>query len=234
MLSKKASNHYKITRLTVARINFDNALTDLRTLLSIHDRETQQTPGKPDRGLEVLKRAGVILAVTAWETFVEDTLTQQFKERMREALSPSEVQSAFNAAAEDWLYPKSDSSSRPKPPGLAKWAESGWKNLVWKKFKQDIAALHTPNSKNVRKLFKRYLGLDVTGIWKWQGISSDRACQRLDSLIALRGSIVHRGKELSEDGPNVHRDQLVDTTTLVERLVQCTEVALGVAPETLE
>jgi hypothetical protein len=55
-----------------AKDQFDESIKDAEELLS-HFEATRPAPGGlPPPNAEVLKRAGLILAITAWETYVED------------------------------------------------------------------------------------------------------------------------------------------------------------------
>lgn len=220
----------KIEWRTWARYNFDFALDDVRTLLNIHDSQTKRKRGKPDESLEVLKRAGVILVVSAWETFVEDTLVEQLTDRLKKASKAQELSSTFNSVAENWLNPPSD-KLRPKPPDLMNWTEDGWKRMILEKLRDEIRSLNTPNSKNLKILFKKYLDLTIEHSWIWRGNTFDDVCRKLDALIALRGNIAHRYKSIVPlKSVGVRRDQLVSAITLTQKLVQCTEQALGIAP----
>ncbi len=198
---------------------------DVAILLKTHDAETKRAAGRPDRSLEVFKRTGVILTVTAWEAYIEDTLTEQFNKRLKEAVAPVEISGTFNSVAQAWL------NSRPKPPDVSKWIGTGWKDAILEKFQHDVLALNTPSSENLKVLFERYLDLDITKHWKWRNTSSSKACQKLDALIRLRGELVHRGKNLFELKDKVRRSDLVDARHLTEKLVECTDIALKIAPE---
>jgi hypothetical protein len=218
-----------MTTGTNARFNFDFALADVKILLKAHDSVTGRGKGRPARELEVFKRAGVILAVTAWETFIEDTLKDRFQVKLNTAKSPKDLESTFNSVADAWL-----ASHKPKPikpPDLAKWALDGWKAMLMDRFSEEIEALNTPNSANIRHLFERYLGDDLTKNWRWQKVSSKSACGRLDALIRLRGQLVHRGRELFEEKASVRLNHVVNAITLLERLVDRTEASLGIGPE---
>lgn len=57
---------------------FQHSIKDAEELLAHYDRASEEKTPRPAE-TEVLKRAGLILAVTAWETYVED--------RVREALN---------------------------------------------------------------------------------------------------------------------------------------------------
>jgi RiboL-PSP-HEPN len=214
-----------MSSITNARVNFDFALGDVKILLSLHDQRTGGGKGRPARELEVLKRAGVILAVTAWETFIEDTLEERFQAKIKAAQSPKDVESTFNSVAQAWL-----AREKLKPPELAKWALDGWKAILTEKLSEEIGELNTPNSAKVRALFKRYISEDITKDWRWKGVSAPAACGRLDALIRLRGGLVHRGRELFEEKASVRRNHVVNAIALLERLVDRTEASLGIGP----
>lgn len=189
-------------------------------LRAFYDQETKKRAGRSSLHNEVLKRAGIILSITAWETYIEDTLTARFKYRIAQCKEPREMQSAFNLVAEEWL------NSKPTPPQVAKWASSGWKQMVSNRFYADIEALNTPNSINIRRLTKRYLGFDLTTRWKWPGVSSQQACQKLDDLIKLRGRLAHRGRDVRAKRALVSRSELVKALSLVTRLAFLTEMKI--------
>lgn len=212
-----------IVDIVMTKLDFEEAIKDIDILLQLHDLVTGGTPGRPKQELAVLKRSGIILTVTAWETFVEDTLVSQFELKLEKAINTNDLQSAFNAVAQSWLQ-----SQKLSPPSLAKWTGSGWKEIILEKFKQDVSALNTLSSANVKKLFKRYLDLDITQHWKWHKTLPQEACQELDKLIELRGKLVHRGKNTSKDNVTIRRGQVVRAKELVMHLVDCTETVLFV------
>lgn len=209
--------------VSLARANFGFAMDDVSRLLRLHDAETRRERGRPSRQIEVFKRAGVILSVTAWESFFEDTIRGLAERYIETAHSPSEVQTLFNSVAQAWLQ------ESPKPPELAKWTADGWKAFLRRKLDADLQALNTPNTANLKTLSKRYVRMDITAHWSWQRTSAAAAATRLDKLIRLRGELAHRGPDLFA-GASVHRKQVVDAVFLLNKLVHCTERALGTAP----
>lgn len=58
--------------MTRARLGFDQSIRDGEELLAIYDALNRP---KPEDG-EVVKRAGLVMALTAWETYVEDVLLE--------------------------------------------------------------------------------------------------------------------------------------------------------------
>jgi hypothetical protein len=207
-----------------ALMNFAFELRGVRTLLDLYDDATDDILARRDPNLEVLKRAGIILTVTAWETLIETILTAQFETRVANASTPDDIKSTFNHVAQAWL-----DSTKPKPPDLAQWTGTSWKTLILDRFRRDIAELNTPSSANIRRLFKKYLEVDIISSWKWQRVSSTVACQKLDRLIELRGDLVHRGKDyIFENKAKALRRQLVEAMNLVTHLAERTAAALKI------
>src|SRR6202043_2002826 len=101
-------------------------------LLEIHDQATGGKAGRPKPELEVLKRSALILAVTAWESFVEDTATEQLDELLKRTTDPAAISSIFNRIADEWL---SRNGAR-RAPDLINWTADKWKNCVRQSLKR--------------------------------------------------------------------------------------------------
>lgn len=220
-----------VVRETRARTDFSFARNTAITLLSIHDQQTGGGTGRPPPELEALKRSALILTVTAWESFVEDTVTQQLERKLDVAKKPSDLQSIFNHAADEWL--DSTRSGVRHGPELSDWAGDGWKQLIRSSLSKTLETFHTPNSENTEKLFKQYLHTPIRQHWSWQGMSANTAQRQLDELIKLRGQVVHRGKTMhphSPHLPDIKRAVVIQALNLVYNLVYTTETTLGIAP----
>lgn len=216
---------------TVARTNFNAARNDAIILLRIHDQATGGKAGRPKSDLAALKRSALILSVTAWESFVEETAEERLKALLTTCKTPDCVASVFDAIAHEWSDP---SRSGPrKPTEYRQWTGDGWKSIIIDSFERFLNSFNTPNTRNVKSLFKRYLGVDPTTQWSWQGVSSGKAQVQLDELIKLRGSVVHHGRKVhpsSNSNNQVDRESVVKALNLVYNLVYSTELSLGVAP----
>lgn len=68
--------------MSQARATFDNAIQDAEILLDHFDATNTHPP--PD-STEVLKRAGLVMALTAWETYVEDLAQEIVATRLAES-----------------------------------------------------------------------------------------------------------------------------------------------------
>ena len=67
--------------ISKALATFEQAIRDAEHLLEHFDKLNTKPP-PPEN--EVLKRAGLILAMTAWETFVEDSLVEVLEHRLQD------------------------------------------------------------------------------------------------------------------------------------------------------
>jgi hypothetical protein len=79
--------------MSQASETFAEAILDAENLLQhFNDLNTQPPPPQ----IEVLKRAGLVMAMTAWETYVEDRVAEACEERLKN-LPDSEIASFVSA-----------------------------------------------------------------------------------------------------------------------------------------
>lgn len=212
--------------------NFKYGMADVTTLLAQHDQATQRARGRPDRDLEVFKRAAVILSVTAWETYVEDIITTIARERIERATSPADVQRTFNACVDTWHAGLQAANQRVTPSKLQEWTGDGWKARLLENLAKSLDKLNTPNTENISALSKRFLEKDLTLLWRWQGSTPTQAAIRLDTLIKLRGALVHRSGNVLEPAA-VRRDDVIEAMWLLNKLVEITATGVGRAPRSV-
>jgi hypothetical protein len=98
--------------MTKAKDNFENSIRDSEVLLELFCASSKE---KSSEDIEVLKRAGLILAVTAWETYVEDVLKEEANKRLL-VLSGSFIGNYFESKLNDELKrfhnPTSDKTTK--------------------------------------------------------------------------------------------------------------------------
>lgn len=219
---------------TQARTDFNAARDYAISLVEIHDSLTGGVAGRPPIQLEALKRSALILAVTAWESFVEDTVKQQLKIILDAASTPSQIQSIFNSAAQEWLEPE---GGKRVGPNLVSWTGDSWKQVIQDSLLAKLDRFHTPNTANVDTLFKRFLNQSsISSSWYWQNCKSGTATRNLNSLIRLRGRAVHRGitfHPMSQPEPSMKRAAVIKALNLIYNLMDSTEKKLGVNPKRL-
>lgn len=199
-------------------LSLRTSLADPQKLLELHDQARGES-GRPKRELEVLKRATIILTVTSWETFIEGVLKFGLQDRLRSATNPKELRGTFHLVAKEWLK---RSNLADHPERLAEWTGDGWRELVQKEFKSDLDKFHTPKSDGIRRMFEKYLEVDVTARWRWRGTTSQSACRQLDDLVKLRGNLTHNARGMYNIKAAARLEDAVGAIKLVERLAHCT------------
>jgi hypothetical protein len=65
--------------MSKAKLSFESSIKDAEELLAHFDA----MPKPPPPNAEVLKRAGLVMALTAWETYVEDRVLEEVTMRLR-------------------------------------------------------------------------------------------------------------------------------------------------------
>jgi len=177
-----------------AGATFENAIQEAEVLL----KHFSGLPQKLHNGSEVLKSAGLVMALTAWETYVEDRVLE-------------EVDRRWGCRAEGHTVTAGQ--------------------LLRAKLEEELRSFHTPNAGNTRKLFRDFVGVDVTTGWNVLGQRPDEVKKRLSELTKKRGEVVHRAKAVTSGGPTqqhlVKKDELSKHIRFLKELVKATDAALG-------
>jgi hypothetical protein len=72
-------------------------------------------------------------------------------------------------------------------------AGDGWKKILIEHRNKTIESFHNPNSRSVDGFFLRALGMSgIQQSWHWAGMSVQRAKEKLDKIVNVRGTIAHR------------------------------------------
>lgn len=174
-----------------AGATFTNSIKDAEVLLE----HFGSLPQSLHHRSEVLKRAGLVMALTAWESYVEDRVREEVERR---------------------------------------WGSEGEALTAGRflkgRLEQELRRFNTPNAGNTRKLFRDFVGIDVTAGWKLPGFTSDEAKSRLSDLIKKRGDAVHRAKTMTAGAPSqphlVKKDELGKHIRFLRDLVKATDAAL--------
>ena len=180
--------------MSQASDTFSQSIQDAENLLE-HFNLLNTKPPPPET--EVLKRAGLVMAMTAWETYVEDRLQEAVAERLV-GLSDTDV---------------------------GKFME--------KKLDEEIKRLHNPGSQKTIELFRDYAGADLTAAWCWNNHDSKTVRTKLNSLIKLRGDVVHRSRKVTSGPPEPHpvtKAGLEKAISFLKSLVDATERAFDPSP----
>jgi hypothetical protein len=154
---------------------FEDLLGSVDQLVIIHGK-LQQGRGRRHEQ-DAIHRAGVVLAVAAWQAYIEKVLEEGLLHIENHVTAPA--------------------GGAVPPP----WATSGF--LLRKaSIKKSIADFNTPNSENVRRLFKETIDFDPWPAWTWRAQRRNWTSQvlrsRTNDWLRIRHSIAH-GFDLPSD-----------------------------------
>ena len=212
---------FKIEILTIRKADFEKSISDVKTLMSLYDELASTKSGRPHVEYEVLKRAAIILLVTAWESFIEDMIIQEFEKRLNNANNPKDVQTTFNSFANSW---SSKIISRDiKPNELDSLTGDGWKILLLNMCRKEISSFNSPNYDNIDRLFKKYFDISAEQVLKVPGYNKMWIRTNLNGLINYRGNLVHRGKQMFGVSEGVPKQKVVKAIRLISGCVKSIE-----------
>lgn len=178
---------------TVALTRLQSRLGDAKRLVEIHEECTGQNRGRRV-GYDALNRSAIILAVAAWEGFVEDLLKTAVVQISRHAKGPSALPDNVREAMIAHMYETHGWGKLNTTTKETIWALTGrgWRSSYIDFTRARINVLHTPNYENVKKLYSSTIGLaDFTSDWGAKRWRPDDYRQRLEDLLLLRHRIAH-------------------------------------------
>ena len=187
-------------------------------LIAIHGR-LQAGRGRRHQQ-DAIHRAGVVMTVAAWESYIEKVLS--------EAVTSIEEHAGIGG-------PVAVAPAAPVPP----WARHAFA-LRRTEIKNSVKRFNTPNAVNVRDLFGEALEFNPWPHWNWHAQrrqwNQEEMRRRLNYWMDIRHSVAH-GFPLPNDIPwlqDPHRrprltlDLLKQCKSLFQRLVSQTDVAFAV------
>jgi len=165
---------------------------DITMIFEIHNLLRAGQRGRGRQRLEVANKAAVVLVTAFWEAFCEDLATEALTHLVEYSESPQNLPLGLRKRIAKDLA--------KDPHELAMWqlADDGWRNLL-KKRQSELQEernrrLNTPKADRIDEFFQFALGIgDISDSWVWSGMSAERAREKLDGYVALRGEIAHRG-----------------------------------------
>ncbi len=176
-----------MTRVLVHETITDN-LSEVYRLLDIHTEVSGHTRGRKF-GVEVLNKSAIVLLVACWESYIEDLANVSFQLLLRNAKRPELFPYDVLVRVSNPLREAKDERE------VWKLAGSEWKNVMKRYKSMMLRKLNTPKTKQVDALYSSLLGMKhLSKSWYWRGMTSERASEKLDELVTLRGRIAHRVK----------------------------------------
>jgi hypothetical protein len=199
---------------------FDSLNANLGDVLKLEAIHTELTGDKRGRrfDVDVLNRSGVVLAVAAWESLVEDVAAGAFDHLLQNAANPSVFPNRVLVLASTPLRDAKDDRRVWELSGDGwKAVLKGHRDSVLREF---LGGFHSPRPDKVDELFERLIGLgSLSSHWEWHKNTPEQVKKKLNALIDLRGTIAHRV------GPEryVVKDEVVNALDLVGRAAAVTQ-----------
>ncbi len=161
-------------------LDFLILLEDVNKLRETHFKYSQGQRGRKNLGF--LTRSAIVMLCAAWERYNENLLLECLDLILDTKIQAKQLSNHIK----EYLSLKVRENKNVIYP--IELADEGWRNL-WKGLAtNDTDLLNTPNSENLNKLFKRYLGIpDYTRMWKSNSIN------KINDFIRTRGHIAHNG-----------------------------------------
>jgi HEPN superfamily RiboL-PSP-like protein len=110
--TKLKNTFWSIINMSEAAKAFDRSITDAQELLDRFDDEKMHSNG---RSSETLKRAGMVIAMAAWETYVKDRIQEEFEVYLKAvegSLLGRFVTKRLNEDLKRFYNPNSDKTKR--------------------------------------------------------------------------------------------------------------------------
>lgn len=199
-----------------ARDAFESNCEDVDRLLEIHGDITPEGRGRRWK-VEALHKAAIVLLTAFWEAFCEDLAAEGLHHLVGHGSAgnlPAHLQRLVATELKKDLH------------DLAVWrlADGGWRDVLTARLEdmqeQRNRDLNTPKSAQINKLFANAIGVqDVAKGWTWPNMSAERAQEKLDEYITLRGDVAHRGKA----SESITKGYVNDYYGHLKRLVEHTE-----------
>jgi hypothetical protein len=193
---------------------FSDLIVYVDQLIDIHGKLKK---GKGRRHhQEALHRAGVVLTIAAWESYVEEVLREAYDVIMTNGLAVSGTTTATIPA----------------------WAQHLFK-LRATDLGHHLKQFNTPNAQNVRRLMEEWLGLDPTASWQWnskgpgENWNAETCRKQLDLWLRIRHGVAHGGglpKDIpwlqGSKGPRLVLYHMKDCKHTLMHLVRLTDEAI--------
>lgn len=176
-----------------ARKAFDANTKDIERLLELHTKEGGVQKGRR-YGLEVLNKSAIVLITAYWEAYCEDIAAEGLEHIVKHSKSAEALPKELKKEIAKVI------NSNKNELELWKIADDGWRTYLKDRLSELQAQrnrkLNTPKSDNIDELFRSAVGISkISSEWRWaKKMTAQRAREKLDKYVTLRGAIAHRGQ----------------------------------------
>lgn len=200
-----------------ARQNFDVNFEDIESLIDISNGmlSLDESDGESSEfEINVLYRSALVLMISHWEAYIEDICSEALTHIIENIDNPDELPKEIKKSVAKEI---NESVNKIE---VWKLAGNGWKDylkqreMVYTKDRNRV--FNTPKPIQTNEFIEKVLGLkNITNSWNIDNSSSKDCCDRLVTLVELRGQIAHRGKLEHE----VTKDWLLGEVHFIRKIV---------------
>lgn len=170
---------------------------EIDRLIEIHGLIAGTGPGYK-ANVQVLHKSAFVLLTAFWEGFCEDLAEEGLEHLLAHSGDSSRLPKELKKLIAKEL--------KDDPDQIAMWSlsDAGWRSVIRARMtrmtEERNRRLNTPKTTQINSLFAQTLGMaNLSTHWIWQGMTADRAAERLDEYVTLRGAIAHRGDVDDQD-----------------------------------
>lgn len=174
-------------------IRLEKRLADARRLVEIHEEATGPDPGRR-HNYDVLNRSAVVLAVAAWESFIEDLAAANARFLARRLFNANAMPDHVRDGMLFWMHAehKLHTLNRTSKDALWRLTDDKWRTEYVRFAVSKLKRFNTPNHDNVRRLFSEIFGIeDVARSWGYRRWPHEIYVRKLNELLRLRHEIAH-------------------------------------------
>lgn len=200
-------------------------LEDAEQLLSIHEDQTGTSRGRR-WGVNALNRSSVMLAVAAWEGFIEDLLRESSNLISVNTQNAMQVPDVVKYQVIQKLYDsgKMETNTVNARNRIWEFSDNGWRQVYRGFCEGKISSLNTPNVKNVNSIFNGLIGInEISKAWRHNArLTAEVYETKLDELLDLRHKVAHGAL----GNQQVQKHEARDGISLLRRLGERTDGAV--------
>lgn len=175
---------------SAAKSAFDKNKADVEQLWKIHEDFAGAGAGRK-RDVEVLNRTAIVFITACWESYVEDIAKESFEFMISNVSKAKDIPLKVRSLSTRPIFEQKD------PTKIWDVADSGWKAILEAHKEEALSKwlgnFNTPKCAQVENLFEELLGIkNISAGWHWQRMPNQRAKDKLDEYVTVRGNIAHR------------------------------------------
>ena len=196
--------------------NLQFRLLDAARLIDIHTETTGIAAGRR-YNFDALNRAAVMLAIAAWEGFVEDLAKYAVRRLATRLESASDLPEGARHSILERIYQDHNWETLKSGNKTAMWSltGSGWRTAYVGNATGHIRSLNTPKVENVQKLFAKLIGLrDFAEDWGATRWTRQTYVDKIEAYLTLRHRIAHGAIGIETVGKMRARDAVSVVTRI--------------------